>query len=154
MEKQKLELSTQINASKEKVWDVLLQDETYRQWTAPFCEGSYAVGDWSLGSKVHFLSPDGGGLVSKVVENKPYEIISFEHLGFVKEGKEDMESEAVKSWQGSRETYRLQSKDGMTELAIEQDTTTEQVATFTAMWEKALQKLKELAEQNEAVPAL
>lgn len=152
MEKQTLQLSTQIKAPKEKVWNVLLQDETYRQWTAPFCEGSYAVGDWSLGSKVHFLSPDGGGLVSKVIENKPYEIISFEHLGFVKDGKEDMESEAVKSWKGSKETYRLQSKGDLTELAIEQDTTTEQVATFTAMWEKALQKLKELAEAKEELP--
>lgn len=147
MEKQKLQLRTRINAPKEKVWNVLLQDETYRQWTAPFCEGSYAVGDWSLGSKVHFLSPDGGGLVSKVVEHQPNERITFEHQGFVKDGKEDFESEAVKGWQGSLESYQLKTVDGGTELAIEQDMETEHAEKFTTMWHQALQKVKELSER-------
>ena len=148
MEKQKLQLRTRINAPKEKVWNVLLQDETYRQWTAPFCEGSYAKGDWSLGSKVLFLSPDGGGLVSKVVEHQPYERISFEHQGFFKDGKEDLESDAVKGWQGNLETYNLTPIDGGTELAIEQDMSGEEAAKFEIMWQQALQKVKELSEGN------
>ena len=36
------EFKTAIDAPKEKVWDVLWNDETYRQWTTPFSEGSYA----------------------------------------------------------------------------------------------------------------
>ena len=34
-----------INASKEKVWNVLFDDATYRIWAASFMPGSYAVTD-------------------------------------------------------------------------------------------------------------
>jgi uncharacterized protein YndB with AHSA1/START domain len=39
---QKLNFSTRINASKQKVWNTLWDDETYRLWTSAFAEGSYA----------------------------------------------------------------------------------------------------------------
>ncbi len=32
----KLEFSTDINASKEKVWDALWKDENYEEWTKSF----------------------------------------------------------------------------------------------------------------------
>lgn len=34
--KQKLHFTITINAPKEKVWDTMLQDTTFREWTAPF----------------------------------------------------------------------------------------------------------------------
>ena len=40
---QKFEVT--INATPEKVWDVLWNDLTYTQWTSVFCHGSYAVSD-------------------------------------------------------------------------------------------------------------
>lgn len=40
-----LEFKIEINASKEKVWDVLWNEETYKQWTSVFCEGAYAESD-------------------------------------------------------------------------------------------------------------
>ena len=55
-----------INAPKEKVWDTMLKDETYREWTKPFCEGSYYRGDWSEGSKIIFLGPDPKTLIGPI----------------------------------------------------------------------------------------
>ena len=59
---EKMIFTQQINAPKEKVWNILWEDASYRKWTTPFCEGSYAVNDnWKEGSKVLFLSPGGDG---------------------------------------------------------------------------------------------
>jgi len=39
----KIQFSTEINAPKEKVWNVLWDDATYRKWVSVFSEGSKAV---------------------------------------------------------------------------------------------------------------
>ncbi|SKB56451.1 hypothetical protein SAMN05660903_01467 [Salegentibacter salinarum] len=39
------EFISTINASREKVWEVLWSDDTYPKWTAPFSEGSRAESD-------------------------------------------------------------------------------------------------------------
>lgn len=91
---QRINFSISINASKEKVWQVLWDDSTYRQWTSAFFEGSYAVTDnWKEGTKVLFLSPGGSGMVSTVAANRANEYMSFKHLGEVKEGVEDTTSD-------------------------------------------------------------
>ena len=38
--------SIEINASREQVWDAVVNDAKYREWTAEFHEGSYFEGDW------------------------------------------------------------------------------------------------------------
>ena len=40
-----MHFSIGIAALRETVWEILLDDATYRQWTAVFAEGSYAEGD-------------------------------------------------------------------------------------------------------------
>ena len=84
---QKIKLSIDIQAPKEKIWDVLLEHNTYRQWASVFHPGSYAEGDWQQGSKVFFKTPEGDGMVSLVNIHTPCEIISFKHLGVLKNGK-------------------------------------------------------------------
>ena len=43
---EKLHFSISIKAPKEKVWDTMLNDVTYRQWTSVFNPpGSYYEGD-------------------------------------------------------------------------------------------------------------
>jgi uncharacterized protein YndB with AHSA1/START domain len=69
---QTLTFNTDIHASPEKLWHVLWDDYNYRQWTAVFMAGSYAVTDWKQGSKVHFLSTSGKGM-SSIDENIPAE---------------------------------------------------------------------------------
>ena len=47
----KLHFAIDVNAPKHKVWDTMLEDSTYRQWTRPFNQnGSWYEGDWSAGS--------------------------------------------------------------------------------------------------------
>lgn len=142
-----------INAPREKVWSTMLEDATYREWTKPFHEGSYFKGDWSEGSKMLFLGPDADsnsemGMVSTIRESRPMEFISIEHLGFIKDGVEDMESEEVKKWAGALENYTFVEKDGGTELIVDTDVNDEEKEFMEAAWIKSLQVLKEIAERN------
>jgi len=150
---EKLNFSIVVNAPKEKVWDTMLDDKTYRMWTTPFNEGSYYKGNWSKGSKIIFLGPDPetgreGGMVSRIAENKFYEFISIEHLGIIKDGVEDTTSEDVKKWTPAFENYTFQEKNGTTEVLVEMDINDEYKEMFESMWPKALQVLKEIAEKK------
>lgn len=145
---EKLNFSVNINAPKEKVWSVLWEDASYRIWTSPFCEGSYAVSDWNEGSKILFLSPGGSGMVSKVAVKRPNEYMSFKHLGEVKNGVEDTTSEQVKQWQGSTENYTLESTASGTLLKVDMDTSEDFKDYLEKAWPQALDKLKALAEAN------
>lgn len=149
----RLTFSTTIQAPKEQVWRTLLEDETYRAWTSAFQEGSYAVTDWKPGSKALFLAPDGSGMVSRVAEHRPNEFLSLEHLGVVKEGIEDTESEEVRKWAGARENYTLTENRGVVSLRIDMDTVEEYQKIFEEAWPKALATLKDLSERRAAVRA-
>jgi len=147
---QKLNFLIIINAPKNKVWNTMLDDKTYRQWTEPFSPGSYYKGSWNKGSKILFLGPGEKGemgMVSRIKDNIPFQFISIEHLGMVQDGKEDTSSDAVKSWAGALENYTFTENDGKTEVAVDIDITDEYKDMFQEMWPKALQKLKELAEK-------
>ncbi|MBU2491111.1 MAG: SRPBCC domain-containing protein [Bacteroidetes bacterium] len=149
---EKLNFSIEINAPKEKVWNTMLEDKTYRAWTEAFTPGSHFVGDWNKGSKILFLGPgqngEMGGMVSLIKENKLHEYISIEHLGIVQDGKEDITSDGVKDWAGALENYSFTEKDGVTKVSVEMDSNEEYSEMFNGMWPKALHKLKELAEDD------
>lgn len=147
---EKLNFSIDIKAPKEKVWNTMLEDKTYRAWTEVFSPGSHYIGDWNKGSKILFLGPgqngEMGGMVSRIKENILHEFISIEHVGIVKDGKEDTTSEEVKDWAGVLENYSFTEKDGVTKVSVEMDSNEEYSEMFKGMWPKALQKLKELSE--------
>lgn len=146
MTTQKLNLSTIINAPKEKVWKVLLTDESYRQWAATFMEGSHVITDWKEGSKALFLGSDNTGMVSRIKKHIPAEVITIQHLGVVKDDKEDYNSDEAKAWHGTEETYLVSEENGKTRLEIDQDVTNEYKDYFDKAWERALEKIKELSE--------
>ena len=108
---EKLHYDIAINATPEKVWKVLWTDQTYREWTSAFSEGSHAKTDWKEGSKVLFLDGTGQGMVSKIAANRPNEFMSFEHLGEIRDGNEDTTSEKVKEWAGAHENYTLKKNE-------------------------------------------
>ncbi|HUQ85093.1 MAG TPA: hypothetical protein VM077_02110 [Candidatus Limnocylindrales bacterium] len=149
----KLHFNIDINAPREKVWDTMLGDVTYREWTSVFNPGgSYFEGDWSEGSKMLFLGPDEktgkvGGMVSRIEVNKKPEFMSIEHLGVINDGVEDTTSESVKSWAGAHENYTMTEKDGITTVEVDIDINDEMSKMFEDMWPPALQKLKEIAEK-------
>jgi L-rhamnose mutarotase len=143
--------SIHISAPKEQVWNAMLSQKTYGEWTAPFNEGGRFEGSWEQGSKILFLGLDPetgkeGGMVSRIKENRPYEFVSIEHLGFMKDGVEDMTSEEVQKFTPAYENYTFTEKDGGTEVAIALDTPEEYADMFNEMWPKALLILKEICE--------
>lgn len=148
---EKLQFKIDINAPKEKVWDKMLEDKTYRIWTEEFTPGSHYIGSWEEGSKILFLGPtnDGklGGMISRIKENKLHKFISIEHLGEVLDGVEDTTSDRVKIWAGALENYTFIDKDDKTELVVDMVINEEFKEMFEGMWPKALQKLKSICEK-------
>lgn len=69
----KLEFKTTIAASRQKVWDTMLDPQTYKEWTGVSWPGSYFEGKWAEGENLQFISPDGSGTLAKLAEHRPYE---------------------------------------------------------------------------------
>ena len=143
--------SIKIKAPKEKVWNVLWNDDTYRKWTEVFSEGSHAVTDWKEGSEVLFLSEDGKGMYSAIDKKIPNEYMSFKHLGVVKDKEKQPMDEETKEWSGAREDYSLKESDGVTELSVAMDIAESYEDYFKNTFPKALEKVKELSENQNTV---
>jgi uncharacterized protein YndB with AHSA1/START domain len=148
----KLHFSIKINAPAEKVWNTMLGEETYKDWTSVFNAGGSTVrGNWEKGSKMLFIGPDPetgieGGMVSRIAENIPHEFMSIEHIGIWNNGVEDTTSEEAKKWAPAFENYRFIEENGVTEVQVELDMLDEYVEMFEEMWPKSLERLKEIAE--------
>ena len=140
--------TTPINASKERVWDSLWEDQNYRYWTSVFAECSSAESDWQEGSKILFLDGKGMGMTSKIARKIPYEFMSFQHLGYIKDGVEDFAIAEAKGWAGALENYTLREENGITTLTVELDNDEEHAGYFQDTFPKALEKVKELAERQ------
>lgn len=145
-----MEFSRTINAKPDRVWDMLWGKDTYKKWTSPFAEGSDAETDWKQGSKIIFHDGSGSGMVSRVEKSEPPRYLGITHLGFVKDGVEDYDSDEVKPWAGSYENYTLTENNGKTDLKVElggAEIPQEHVEHFEKAWPKALDILQELAER-------
>jgi uncharacterized protein YndB with AHSA1/START domain len=141
----KKEFKVNINAPRNIVWHALWNDAHYRNWTSAFHEGSYAESDWNEGSEIKFLGPEGGGMYSEIAKKDEPSFMSFRHLGELK----NFEKQPASTWAGGMENYRLEEKDGGTELTVEVDLEPGFVEQFTAIFPKALQRVKEIAESEE-----
>ena len=148
-----LHFSVDIRASRRAVWDTMLAPDTYRLWTTEFAPGSYFEGTWDTGARVRFLVPSGQGMVAVVAECRPQEFLSLKHVGYVKDGVEDTESEMVRSWAPAFENYTLSYAGLSTQLKVDVDVTPEFEDYMTRVWPTALAKLKTLCEDRTARPA-
>jgi len=145
-----LRFTTSIAARPAVVWNTMLGAETYRAWTAEFAEGSYFEGSWDEGQKIRFLAPDGQGMVARIAQNRLHEYVSVQHLGVIKDGVEDIESESVRAWAPAYENYAFRDVGGSTEVTIEMDITPDFEEYMARTWPKALAKLKALCETRRA----
>jgi len=145
-----LKYQTEINAFAEKVWDVLWNENTYPKWTHFFSPDSKMVTDWQVGGKTYFT--DGSrknGMVSTIERVEEPKYLVFKHLGEIRDGLEDVDSDKVKAWNGSLEAYYLDEKDGKTTLKIEVDSNEDFKDMFDNGFHKGLEIIKELSEKNQ-----
>ncbi|KIL53488.1 hypothetical protein KP77_04640 [Jeotgalibacillus alimentarius] len=138
--------SIHIHASRERVWKILWDDETFRDWADLIDEGTYMKGLLQEGQTVEFISSvNGYGVTSLVEKLRPHEYISFRHSTDTKEtGQQEREQE----WTGGRESYTLTEENGGTLLVIKTDIPKEQEETFAVRLPQALERIKELAEEE------
>lgn len=144
----KLEYSIEINATPERVWQVITGKESYGKWTSAFCEGSTVETDWKKGSKALFGDGKGNGMVSEIAESIPGQYLSIHHLGELKDGVEDPTTFKGEQWGDACENYTLKEVDGRTVWTVNMDMNDEYVQYMEDTWPKALLKAKELAENG------
>jgi uncharacterized protein YndB with AHSA1/START domain len=144
-----LEYEVVISAPAKKVWETMLQKDTYRQWVAKSWPGSFYEGKWAKGEQIRFIgSEEGGGTLAELVEVKPYENVFARHIAVLGPGgTEDRTSEMAKGWIGSTEEYRLAEDDGKTTLTVLVETNPEWRSMFDEGWPGALEELKQMAER-------
>src|SRR5690606_21426214 len=133
-----------------EVQRIMLEDESYREWTSLFHPGSYFDGSWEKGTDIRFLGPsDDGqqyGMLARIKENIPGKVVSIEHYGIIEKGQEVTNDEAVTAWEGAQEIYYFREEEGGTVLTVVTDTAEDHESHMMAAWPKALQKLKEICE--------
>lgn len=142
----KITKSITVNAPKDRVWSVLTTADRYAEWAAVFSpDGKAGVQtDWQEGSKVVFTDGQGMGLVGTITKHVPNEIITFSYVAEL--GEDGVETETA--MKDSVEQYAVAEQDGMTLLSIELDMEEEYYDMMAAAWDKALVKVKEMAEED------
>jgi uncharacterized protein YndB with AHSA1/START domain len=135
-----------IDAPRQKVWETLWGAKTYPKWTSAFAPGSRVKTDWQPGSRTLFLDMNGDGMISEIAQKREPEFLSFRHLGEIKDGKEDTESDRVKAWAGATEDYTLTERDGKTEISVSMDIDPEYSDFFEKTWPRALEHLRSISE--------
>jgi hypothetical protein len=137
-----------IEASIEKVWEILWNSETYNAWTKYFAPSSSMRTDWQIGGKTYFLDGEGNGMISTIEQIQKPELVIFKHLGMIKDGKEDLESDEVKVWSGSLEKYFLSQKSNITTLKVEIATLPEYIGILKSGFVQGFEVIKHLAEEG------
>lgn len=144
----RLRFSIDINAPREKVWKVLWEDATFRDWAGIIDKGTYAIGDWKEGGKIQFLSSVAGyGVLSIIEKFVPNEHVSFKQLADLKDGKEHPFKDKEKEWAGGYESYSLKENAGVTTISVEIDVPDEHRDEFEDRFPRALERVKVMAEE-------
>jgi uncharacterized protein YndB with AHSA1/START domain len=142
-----LHFSIDIGAPRDRVWQVLWNDDTYGEWTRAFAPGSRAVGEWRQGSKIQFLDGEGSGMESVIEKLVPNEYMSFKHVAEIQEGKVQPLDEKTSQWSGGHEDYQLTERQGATTVNVDLEAPEEYTDMFNDKFPQALRRLKEIAEE-------
>jgi hypothetical protein len=141
-----LKFIIKIKASRETVWTVLWGEETYKQWTNVFCEGTYVETTWNEGDKIYFLNPNGEGMNSIIEKKISNEFMAFKHISGLKDFKEMPIDAETEEWTGAMETYRLTEENGFTILEVNIDTLEKYIDYFKTTFPNGLEVLREISE--------
>lgn len=148
----RLRFSIDINAPRSRVWQALWDDPSYRDWTSVFSPGSHAVSDWREGSRIQFLDGEGRGMDSVIDKSVANEFMSFRHVGEIQDGKVRPFDDRMGDWSGGHENYTLTERNTVTTVTVDLDAPLEYADMFNDKFPQALQRLKEVAEEETAKP--
>ncbi len=144
---QKKQFSIEIKALRERVWNTLWEDKTFRDWANIIDEGTYMVGEIKEGNEVQFISSVSGYGVTSLVEKLALnEFVSFKQMA---DTKDSGEREREKEWTGGTESYSLAENNGVTTLTVDIDVPPGQEETFKIRFPKALDRVKILVERKD-----
>ena len=139
----------EINAPASIVYDKMLgitNPKTYNVWTSVFNPTSFVEGSWDKGSKIYFAGTDENGkksgMVSKIIENIPNQLVEILHYGFLDGDNEITTGEQVEKWAGGTEVYRYEEINGVTKVTVTMDVVEDYKDFFANTYPKALEKLK------------
>lgn len=63
----KLKFNSDINASAEKVYSTMIDENYFKEWISAFGSNFYFEGSWNKGEKIVYLSPDENGVLQGVI---------------------------------------------------------------------------------------
>lgn len=139
-----MRFSVEIYASKQKVWDTLWQDETFREWAGIIDPGTHMVGELKEGNEVQYISENGYGVTSLIEKLTINEFLLQKHQA---DTQDEGRRERKKEWTGGSESYSLTERDGTTTLEVAVDVPVEMEEYFMVNYPKAFTRVKELAEK-------
>ena len=138
-----------IKSPAQRVWDTMLNRETYLKWAKAFSPNSEFRGEWQQNTLMDFIDLNKGGTRALLTEVKPAEKLVAKHIGMLDQhGHEDNGSEAAEQWIGTIETYDFDENNGETELTVTMETDPEFEKMFENSWPEALSSLKQLCESS------
>ena len=141
-----MQFAVTINAPRQKVWDILWQNETLQQWAGIIDPGTYMEGDLKVGNEVQFISAENGyGVTSLVAELTPGEFLLLKHQA---DTQNSGAQQREKEWTGGEESYLLKENEGATTLTAAFGVPENMEEYFAVHYPKALAKVKELAESG------
>ena len=140
-----MQFTLEIHASRERVWDTLWQDETFREWAGIIDPGTHMIGDLIEGNEVQYISGNGYGVTSLVEKLMPGEFLLLRHSA---DTQENGAQERKNEWTGGKESYSLSEKAGTTTLTAAFDVPPEMEEYFKTSYPRALKQVKVLAERG------
>lgn len=145
----KLEYTATIAANRQKVWDTMLQPDTYKIWanaTTPQYN-SYYEGIWAQGENISFVAPGMGGTMATITEYRPNEYVHMRHIATIHpDGSAKNDPKDTTGWVGTTESYRLTENNGNTELKVVIESSENWESMFNEWWPGSIAKLKALCE--------
>ena len=136
-----LEFKTQINATPEKVWEVLFTQDAYKKWASALNEGTYYEGNWEEGTTMRFLDADNNGMYNIVEKNIPNRELKMTHLGWIYDGVL-----TPQDWEDSTVSYILEPNENGTLLTGKVNSLDEFVDFFNSKYPQNFEKVKKLSE--------
>jgi uncharacterized protein YndB with AHSA1/START domain len=141
LEKTKIRKQIEIDAPASSIWQVLVDDKSNRQWANEFSEGAYAESTWQKDSVVIWKDKDGvvGTKGKVVICDKPNQLkVQF---------YDDVNADDKAPLGTYFENYTIISKGEGSLLFVESGPLEQKDADmFSPLWDKALAKMKALAE--------